>query len=129
MIVLNKGKNQVTIISYSSRHPNLGRFPFDEIFENFGWELNGTGFFPEKIFENLGQPFQCSRKVEISVFSKILVFHSKVSSRTVLTHTINGIKKSEAKTDHVMTEYKPVPFKTEIFENSNRKFLVNGKRP
>ena len=56
-----------------------GRFPFDEIFENFGWESNGTGSFPEKIFENLGQPFQCSRKVEISVFSKILV----VSSRTV----------------------------------------------
>ena len=62
---------------------NPGRFPFDEIFENFGWEWNGTGSFPEKIFEKLGQPFQYSRKVEISVFSKIVVFHSKVSSRTV----------------------------------------------
>ena len=59
------------------------RFLFDKIFENIGWESNGTGSFPEKIFENLGQPFQCSGKVEISVFSKILVFHSKVSSRTV----------------------------------------------
>ena len=67
----------------SGKKDNRGRFPFDEIFENFGWESNGTGSFPEKIFENLGQPFQCSRKVEISVFSKILVFHSKVSSRTV----------------------------------------------
>ena len=28
----------------------------------------------------------------------------------------------------MMTEYKPVPFETEISENSNRKFLVNGKR-
>ena len=27
------------------------------------------------------------------------------------------------------TENKPVPFETEISENSNRKFLVNGKRP
>ena len=49
-------------IARDKRH--LGRFPFDEIFENFGWESNGTGSFPEKIFENLGQPFQCSRKVE-----------------------------------------------------------------
>ena len=61
----------------------IGRFPFNEIFKNFGWKLNETGSFPEKFFENLGQPFQCSRKVEISVFSKILVFYSKVSSRTV----------------------------------------------
>ena len=65
-----------------SKESDPGRFPFDEIFENFGWESNGTGSFPEKIFENLRQPFQCSRKVEISVFLKILVFHSKVSSRT-----------------------------------------------
>ena len=49
----------------SDFHTNTGRFPFDEIFENFGWESIGTGSFPEKIFENLGQPFQCSRKVEI----------------------------------------------------------------
>ena len=26
-----------------------------------------------------------------------------------------------------MTEYKPVPFETEISENSNREFLMNGK--
>ena len=62
---------------------DVGRFPFDEIFENFGWEPNGTGSFPEKIFKNLGQSFQCSRKVEISVFLKIFVFHSKASSWTV----------------------------------------------
>ena len=67
----------------SDFHTNTGRFPFDEIFENFGWESIGTGSFPEKIFENFGHPFQCSRKVEISVFLKILVFLSKVSSRTV----------------------------------------------
>ena len=53
-----------------SRDQGAGRFPFDEILENFGWKSNGTGSFPEKIFENLGQPFQCSRKVKISVFSK-----------------------------------------------------------
>ena len=27
------------------------------------------------------------------------------------------------------TENKPVPFENEISDNSNRKFLVNGKRP
>ena len=76
--------NSYGITNVSSNSLNYqGRFPFDEIFENFGWKSNGTGSFAEKIFENLGQPFQCSRKVDISVFSKILVFHSKVSSRTV----------------------------------------------
>ena len=54
-------------------------------------------FSGKNFFENLGQPFQCSRKVKISVFSKILVFHSKASSRTVLqsprvSHLLFGSK-------------------------------------
>ena len=34
--------------------------------------------FSRKEFRNLAQPFQCSRKVEISVLSKILVFHQNL---------------------------------------------------
>lgn len=53
-------------------------FPFDETFENFGWELNGTGSFQGKIFENLGQPFQCSRKLEVTTENKPVPFETEI---------------------------------------------------
>ena len=71
----------------------MGAFNSTKNYKNFGWESNGTASFPEKIFENVGQPFW------IAVPEK-----------------------------WKPTEHKPVPFETEISENSNRKVLVNGKR-
>ena len=70
-------------------------------FRKFRVGIEWNGIFSGKDFRKF--------RTNFSVFPKsgnfgIFVFHSKASSRTVWTHTISGVKKPGAKTDHVTTD-------------------------
>ena len=51
-----------------------GAFHSAEILEISGGNSMEQDHFPEKIFDNLGQPFQSAQKVKILVFSKSLCY-------------------------------------------------------
>ena len=59
---------------------DLGRFPFDKIFETSGCKSNGTRQFSGNIPENLGQPFEVVPKSGNTENFKNSVFHLKVFS-------------------------------------------------
>ena len=76
-----------SVLQFENEGP---RFPFDEIFENFGWESNGTGSFPEKIFNLFSVPkkwkfryfrkFSCSiQKFPVGLFERV----RKTASRSL----------------------------------------------
>ena len=60
-----------------------GRFPFDQEFRDFRFELNGTVKIPGKVFENLGIRFECTLFVGISGIIENFVFHSQQMSGLV----------------------------------------------